>query len=144
MPTTSKNFPHVCGFSQTFWDWAKEMSGQENPCPWIREEFNKFMIESLKNNQPAPAPVVVEEQPAPPPQKDYEALWAVFDCKKDLFDKHFMRARNKFVQEHGSQEAALQWLHERTRAGVKGRIETPRRWMISWYNGLSEDEKNVA
>lgn len=106
------------------WDWACRKHNVKNPASKLREALTATMIADITEPD-APVTAVVVEEPL-----DYEKRWQEWGCELDTFDGEFTKARECFVNAHGSESKAIQWMAE----GITNRnIERPRAFIMNWW-----------
>lgn len=125
----SSRFPYQIGVDEEFMQWARLMSGLDNPHPWVREQLVKLMNRwNLKNasreqkkNQPHSMLNDIE-------RVNLDKRWKALGCEIQVKDQKFTMVRRVYVEQFGGNEdAALKELENDTT------ITYYRGWLMNWF-----------
>jgi len=114
---------HVVTVPDYIWEWAQRETGFIKPTTFLRNCLSQAMIDHIQQDAAEPVAPVDEKD-------DFKARWNLLNMVPDNFDERFTLARKAWIEAHGSEKLALEWIEKAVR---ERNMQNPRAFVIGWH-----------
>lgn len=118
---------HSIMIPDAIWKWAQAKTGLKMPSNFCREHLYVAMIRDIENGG--------DQTETRAAVEDLESRWKVLGCDIDAFDSVFTTARQHFIEAHGSELTAIEFL---SKSMAERGMRSPRAFIVNWHKNTGD------